>query len=427
MRVEQAVPRSISTQKLTAAAFAVAALGMAVDFRFRRRDPLLATGGDSDAQILFELAVWAGGAVWLVMRTLRSGRYAWINAPARLSKVIQTLGVFVILICFTSLYSPAPAVSMVRAAQWVILFGLVASLSADLRSLNSLEEFWIASRRAIWIVGTLAIVVSATVPIAPSFDSEGRYRLFEMGPVGVGLFLGLLIVTLVGSYLGIEDPFFQTRGGQALRLVALVLFVVLLVMTKTRGAMMATVGGVGVSLWYAGGKNAKRLTLLAVSVLFGVVLSGALNAVIESVIFRGQTGSDLAGFSGRVDLAADAIPLINENLFFGHGYLAARVEFLDLAWGAGSAHNVFIEVIFSMGLVGLLVLIAVLVRLVEAQRRLLKAGTDRQRAAAVESAALLVFLLLLGTTEQGFAKPGIEAVALTWSVLLATAGTSSSG
>ena len=427
MTVQHVAGRSTSRRAIPTTAVGLIALVMATELKFRSRDPLLSTTGDFDAQIVFELAVWAGGAVWLAFRTIRSGRTAWLNMPARLSKAIRALGVFVALIFLSSLYSPSPAVSLVRAGQWVILFGLVASLYADLRTLMSLEAFWIASRRAIWVTGALAAAVSAMVPIWPSFvedyTGDARYHFFDMHPNATATILGLMIVTLVGSHLGVGDPLLRERGRSVLRLAATSLLVTLLLLTRTRGPIVATVVGVGVLVWLTGDRSAKRATAFGVLLLIGLVASGAVDSLIDSVIVRGQTRDQILTLTGRTDLFREALPFIGERLFFGHGYLAARNLFLNLAWGSGSAHNLFLEVIFSMGIVGVLALGVALGRLVAAQRCRLTMADGSQRGAAAESMALLGFLLVTGLVAQGFAgPPGIETLALMWSVLLASAG-----
>jgi exopolysaccharide production protein ExoQ len=407
------------------AALGLLILSLSSILKFRTRDPLLTLGGAVDDQVLSELAVWGIAFLWLAFRVLKDGSRTILNRPRDLARPVALLGLYTLLIVASSLYSPTGTTAIVRAGQWFVLFGVVAYISSDASPSNSfLDSFWMATRRSLWLFAAAATLITAAVPLWSPFVvdyyGEARYRWFAMHPIPTGGLLGLVVLTLIASSIGNGDPWFDRRWKNVLRLILIGVAVILLAWTKSRGPLFATVAGTTTLILLTPSRRAKRWSAVLVAAIGAVAIAGLLDPVLQSIVLRGQSKELLLSMTGRTELVAAAWPLVQHRFLFGYGYLSARSMFLDLAWGAGEAHNMYFAVLFSQGLTGLVVMGALLF----GTARTLWVGVVRRRPEfsrlAWEAAGLLVFLLTLGVVGEEIAgPPGIGSLLLAWIVLLA--------
>lgn len=412
-------------------AFCLLALSIVSDVDFRARDPSLSLSGSLDWQIKLELAVWAALLACVGWYLVRRGGSAYLRSTfLRRSLALKLLAAFAALLWISSLYSPTPALSMTRATQWVALVVLAAVTCEAVRSPELLSRFWTYTRRALWIACTAAIMATHFLPKSPSqqamaFNTDAgvvttRYTWFGTHPIDTASFIGLAVLTLLGTIFGCSDRWLDRRFGPLLRLVLLGLFSSFLIATKARGTLIATVFAALV-LAVLHGRKTRGYSVLALMALAAsaMVSLRAAEPFVREYILRHQNTEQLASMTGRTELILEALPLLWERPLFGHGYLAARSLFLDIAWGAGEAHNAFLEVMVSTGIVGVALISFVLLRVLQVQRHLAR---SRGWAAPFgrEAMCIFVFVFIKGLVAEGFAGTvGIEAVALVWVVILA--------
>jgi O-antigen ligase len=141
------------------------------------------------------------------------------------------------------------------------------------------------------------------------------------------------------------------------------------------------------------------VTALAVTVLVYTPVSQYLKIYLES---------NAAGtLTGRTDLWDASMPMILEKPLFGHGYMSSR--FMSLSdrlesfnWQPTQAHNSFLEIAYTNGAVGLILLLTLHYLVV----RHLWAGFKQHRLLAAGALVLYVDLLLQSAVEGSVAgKP----------------------
>ncbi len=399
-------------------AWLMMAVVLTSSFKVRERDPTLATSGVVDAQIGVELLVWGAAAALAVARIV-STRTTPLNTPARLHPVLRWQGALFGLFLVTSLWSPSQPVSVVRAGQLAIMFVLGVTALAEFDR-EGIERLWISVRRVAWMATVTGVVLTSVLPLwqpfVVGFAGDVRFRMFAMHPISTGNFLGFALLALVTTWFGTSEPWFERRGGSLIRLLAAVSFAGLLVATGSRGAMVATLAAVGLAVLLSPRRSVRSVILLAGAASVLVVAAGFGATALAEVALRGQDLADVARLSGRFELAAAAVPLLEDRVLFGHGYLAARSVFLQLAWGAGESHNMLLEILFSTGLFGLVLLAGFLGSLAKT----IVIGGFGERPLARQAAPLLLWPLLNGVVASGFiAGPGTGLLAITLAVMFA--------
>jgi O-antigen ligase len=205
--------------------------------------------------------------------------------------------------------------------------------------------------------------------------------------------------------------------------------VLLLVATRSRGALFATLAGVLVLVVLTPYRRHRAFSLVT---LLGLLAVGLANVGVNAVgafLARGQSGAQLQQLNGRLEIFEVGVELIGQRPLFGHGYLAGRTVFYDrIWWHPGEAHNVLLEIAVSMGLVGLCVFLALVLtvagRLLLFRRRPPRPGPGAAAVADIglacrEALAVLVFVLVNGMVAESFISPGYEAAALVLAIVLA--------
>ena len=107
-----------------------------------------------------------------------------------------------------------------------------------------------------------------------------------------------------------------------------------------------------------------------IAYLFCIIFSGLLIATFNQVVFQGELIEslfDLVGrdptLTGRTDLWMDVLSLAADNLWLGVGYGTFWMEnagytLWDIyVWNPNQAHNGYIDVVASIGIVGLILMI----------------------------------------------------------------------
>lgn len=402
---------------------ALLVLAVATDWKFRTRSADLAASGVIDLQILVEIGIWALIGSWIAWRlglrdlgASRRRKRAEQGLPREPELRLLVLVGAVILV--GSLYAPAQ-LALVRALQWAVLIAWVLlaarSIGADR---DSLVACWVWLRRLLWGSALVATALSFVLSFDGLRSAQGdvwRYRWFTMHPIQTANGLGLAVLALTATYLAVPDDMFSSPRGRMLRRVLLAVFSGLLVLTRARGALAATLLGLLTLAVLCPSPRKRALTLMGA--LAGLALAGVGAEAITQLVLREQTVQQLQDFSGRGDIFRFAVQLFSERPLFGYGYLAGRQLFTDLlVWSPGESHNVIVEIALSFGLVGLLAFGALLATTGTRILRGLRARDFLSRLLMRESAALMVFILASGMVAEGFISPGYEAAVLVWTV-----------
>ncbi len=377
------------------------------DTKFRIRDPKAQLTGAVDGQIVLELALYGLIAVIAFTLLLCSTRR---RVALRLPGLLLCGYVGVCIASFT--WSLAPAVTLVRSFQVLVLF---AFTYAAVRVIGAEP-----TGRALTVVcAAYVLVCVALVPVLPQYQAYrmgGRFGWFYVHPIVAGTYAAVaaLCVLSVGLY--------SARGWRERLLwcpiwIYPLPLVTVLLMTNSRGPLLAFVGGAGILLL-------KRLRPHTVTVLgslgflviLGIVgstssVAGVLDAsdaddnIVMRQILRGQNSTQFLGLSGRVELWQNALGPLLQHPLTGYGYQGSRTVILNAAEWAGDAHSAYLQTLLDVGALGGVFLFSAFLLVViggfPGQRR-------RSRWDEVQVTAVIVFVLLNAITHESFAIVGLE-------------------
>ena len=378
--------------------------------KFRTRDAAESLAGVVDAQILLELGLYAAVAVGLAA--------IWFGdkVDRRRANGIEILAAsYVAIALFSTLWSLAPALTVVRSTQLAIVVVLAVTAT---RVFTPAE----AMQRAIAAICGFVMVCAALAAIFPfasgTFDypQHGTFRFawFAVHPIEAGSLAALGALGVLAALLFKPSEPMPRPLGVPLPIVAMALVVVLLV-TSSRGPFLAFAAGVVTLLLMRFEMRARAALLLTGAaallalIAMGPALTDWLSSVADSdgrlgaMLFRGQTADEIVGLNGRLDLWADLRPAIAERSFFGYGYQASRSVLLDTAEWAAYAHNALLQALLDLGVIGTLALLSVvaigLFGAISASNRWLRAAI----------ACVMVFLVLNSISSESFAgAPGAD-------------------
>ncbi|OLC40014.1 MAG: hypothetical protein AUH43_27465 [Acidobacteria bacterium 13_1_40CM_65_14] len=424
LRVSAAVVAAAALTAWGALAFQRPRLALSASFlftliagtKFRIRDAAASLDGVMDAQILLEIALFAVigvglVAVWIAGRGDRRG----------LTAVEALILGYAAIALMSTLWSLAPALTLVRAIQLLIMSALAI---VAVRVLTPSGALWTACT-AIAAYVLVCAGLAAIFPWASGtfyYEDGFRFAWFSMHPVSVGTLTAIAALGLLSaSVFGPPDGLSRKLG---IPLPCYVIpLVLVLVLTNSRGPLLAFVAGLGIVMLMRVRSSLRALLLLIIaSLVLMYVASGpdvqawlgsAANqdSAMSRLFFRGQSADTVLGLSGRMELWDDLRPAIAGHSLFGYGYQASRSVVLDVASWAAYAHNALLQTILDLGLIGTLALVAlVTIGLFGALFRALGAttrGLTPWLRATV--AALMVFLVLNSISTESFAgSPGFE-------------------
>lgn len=419
---QRGFPHTLSPAAM-AGLFALTAFS--TEIKFRLRDPTQTFSGILDVQIAFELVIWAIAAVVVFVKMARE--LSSQQAPWSLSgRCLRRLVAVAVLTGFSAVLTLS-IFSVVRAAQFGFLVFLGAVVSWRSREdPRYVRDFWTCLRWVV-VVGTLVVIVAAALYPSPSsvvtYVGVTRYRWFAMHPIGTATILGLAIVMITGRYL-------DRRSGRSDWLPGLVVLgllaglAFLLWQTRARGALGATLVALSVLIAWSPSTRRKRRAVAA-----GVVLTAGLLLVlmsevgiqaVRSTVLRNEDVKTLLSLSQRTDLFRLAGELFVQRPVFGYGYLQAGPIFIRTFPWAGESHSVLIEIVVSMGLVGLAAYGVLIGGVFRRLTRAVRMVGGHSPGLAAEGLATLVYILVTGTVSEGFAGSlGLETVALVAVCLIA--------
>lgn len=377
--------RSTLTDRAATVAFAV--LVVAGDFEFRRRDVEQATRGSIDLAIIGELLAYAVVGGWLLLTVARP-----IGLTPR-PRLLQTLVALCVALAMSALWAPSPTLALARAFQLLVSIGLVAAIAARARA-----GTWFAVAHGYVLVVSAGIAIGLVYQRPGDLQTTGRFLWLYGHPVVSASMLTVSSLLLFGWWTdaGLPRRWSATTYGLLFGAHSIALFA-----TETRGSLVAFVAGLTVTL-LARHRRRTRSDLVLLGALATPALIGLAFPLIKAIALRGETVGQLKSLNSRAGLWSEAWAAFSRRPLIGQGYFSSRELFLETI-GLGGAHNAYIEIGLSAGLIGLVLFAAVLVGTV----RRLRAGEPSAEKALL--AGILAAMLVNGLTAQYLAQSGTSA------------------
>jgi O-antigen ligase len=346
----------------------------------------------------------------------------------RISGAEVLIGLYTGVALLSTLWSAAPTLTLVRATQLAVVAGLAIFA---VRILTPAVALWATARTLTWFVLVCALIATiAPWTTLPLFPEEGvfRFRWFAIHPLDAATLTGTAAIGVLGLLVCARTPGTPTSP----RMVMAALFVVLvtlLILTSSRGPMLALAAAIGV-LWLIRMRPVMRgaALLAAASIVLAVILGASElrawfegivshDTVLTRLVMRNQSVDDVIELNGRLALWQELQPMVAEHAVMGTGYQASRAALLDVAAWAAYAHNALIQTVLDLGMVGLLSMLGLLALGV-------CAGFRRSNAPWVRATvpALTIFLALNSMSNESFAAaPDIELLVIFVCALCGTA------
>lgn len=338
-----------------------------------------------DWQVLLKGAAWAGCGLVGLARLSRTG---WMleTPPGRCTLL------FIGVLLASAAWSPMPLYTMQSAIAWVwlLLFGLAAAEILDERRLL----IAIALGCGLIVLPSLAIAPFAMGLTPPSPGSTGTAdRLRGLTDHPIPLAETAALFTFAVALLAA-----RARGAARLGFAALaVAGVATALLTQSRLAPLAMLTAIcGFYTYRKGGwlLMVPTITLFFVLVLALESLGGFARVLPQGLLelaSRSGTSSEILTLSGRLEIWPYVLDRIRDAPLIGHGHASGMVLFKSFTrWRITHAHNLFLQALLYVGVVGFTVLMAALA----AQLRVFLRRPQPVRD------ILLLYTLLKGLTEQ---------------------------
>jgi|GEM_PF-3056558 O-antigen ligase len=347
--------------------------------------------GDFAASAYAETMIWAMCSIVLLLITFRS--------PGYLGRLLKPSFRWLFLLAFVSIasaaYSPAKAFSFAWGFKLVLAVMLLRVILDEIESMNDLRWFLDAT---LWSFTALVALCLAQFIATPDAWSGGRMSE-ALSPTGVSAIAGTLFLLGLIFYAVKSEKKYLVFSGFGF-------FVMLL--GGGKGAILAAF--VAGTMFFILRKNWKSgLIFIVVVVGLGSIL--VVTTPLQHYLMDYAKSGEAETGTGRIGLWKVIIPAIMEKPLYGHGYVSSKFIAEDVSgvdWPAGHTHNGFLEILYNNGVIGLILLLAVLWRTVRnllLVTRRIKAG--EMRTWAIGCFAVFVFEMLNGMLNASFGgRPG---------------------
>lgn len=276
----------------------------------------------------------------------------------------------------STLWSAQPTITLMRSAGLVLLFGVSIAAHQSWSSEREIERdvaVLVAISTVVFTIGLLGLALNLPWIYEPRVF---RYRGVLENPNTVGLLTAFTLPLALGLFI---DGYRRLRP---LWLIALLVIALSLLLSQSRGGIVATT--VGVLGFFMVRSRMTRwksiLSLAAAGMLVGsafVLFPVLTPAGVEAVIDRFQTERPTeAGGSGRLTAWALAVDVAAERPIAGWGFGTADVVFgpralaIEEVFHGASPHNAFFNVLIELGPAGVILLVLPVIFLISSMRRL---------------------------------------------------------
>ena len=295
------------------------------------------------------------------------------------------LSLFAVVCLISALFSPAPLYALAWAFKLLLAVLLLLLCSATMYDLDDIEAFLWAN---FWGFALATVIRIGRAFIDPSAAFQGGRLSDSIGPPMVSLLAGTLL--LLALSLNLLRKRTWLVGFAFLGLAVMII----------AGGKAGIIGGLAsITVFFV----LQKRVATGFGWLLGVfVLGGAIIAVTPVATYfttyleQGQ----LSTISGRTALWRAVLPEIMQHPIAGHGYMSSRFLGLHVSgvpWVAMHTHNGFLEILYTNGLIGLIIVVAISLVTVKNLRRALKSPPDTNvRLLAIGSGAICINLLING-------------------------------
>lgn len=301
------------------------------------------------------------------------------------------LSLFAVVCLISAFFSPAPLYAVAWAFKLLLAVLLLLLCSATMHDLDDIEAFLWAN---FWGFALATVIRIGRVFIDPSAAFEGGRLSDSIGPPMLSLLAGTLL--LLALSLNLLSKRTWLVGFALLGLTVMII----------AGGKAGIIGGIAsVTVFFV---LQKRIVtgfgwLLGVFVLGGTILAVTPVATyFTTYLEQGQ----LSTISGRTGLWRAVLPEIMQHPIVGHGYMSSRFLGLHVSgvpWVAMHTHNGFLEILYTNGLIGLIILVSISLVTVKNLRRALKSPSNvKARLLAIGSGAICINLLINGFINATF-------------------------
>lgn len=356
-----------------------------------------------DLQVLVKLGVWALG---LALAIALAG--FWIRKIFRIDNILQP--VLLVLVFASCFYAPNFSYSLASA------FSLAAVLFLLLLSSEVLGRRQVL--RLIICASTLVAALSILVYfISPDF---GRMKMWTSAGLvpgsrlsgitgtanAIGYISAFTLLLLYYYRLWLPQKIFLTYW------LFVATNVVALGMSQSRTSIVALV--LAIALAGLVRASTARLAMLFLAICTGIIFFAVIDFdLLFSLLSRSGDVSEITTGTGRTRIWTTAIDLISQRPVFGWGYASSNVLLPaasgDVGHTATHAHNAFLQIALSTGLVGLFVFCALIV---------IKTYYAVRSGERLNTA--LIFFMLIGGLTEPIAFYGVaSATALVLATILA--------
>ena len=386
-------------------------IGHTVQFFPEQLPRVLSSGIGMTTFIIYQMIIWTLCLSYSGLRLLATS--------ARLAGLIGPSGKYVTLLLIAATASSLYAVSAMITLAWslkLLTIVLTACLLFDARDPHgSAVRFREATFLGLVLL-LLLFAVSATILPEMASEISNVNKVWRLG----GTLLAATKLSAVAGLLALLTlvEMLASRATNATKLLFL-LTSALMLASLGRGGMLATgVSFVVVLMLFRRVRLA--VVLSGVVCLVFLVVPGAVDASWE-MLSRRQGLGELASLTGRVPLWQTTVSLISEKPILGWGYVAgSRISLVTnfKAWPATDAHNAFLQMLLTLGCVGLFLLAAILSKIFMRLWPILRqewspSSPSARGLLAVQFLALAVFLLVQGMLEGGVSSsPNFETAIL---------------
>jgi O-antigen ligase len=334
----------------------------------------------------------AASVIW----SLRRNRFGW--TPSGLILALPALALA------SAAWSLAPIVTLGFAFQLVAIY-LLATLTAAIYREDPQRASTVL-RRALRVlvqgVAVLCLVGLAfpyqgdpTTGDVARFTWPGSHPLVATADIG----LAILVILFARKEIGFSRA---TSAG------VLALFGYCLYLGQARTAFIGLAVALLFGLWSAaeGRGWVRRLAGIAALLAAALAIESMFGGPITDYLYRGQSQQQVYSLNGRLGLWTFAIHQLHSagQWLFGYGLGGSRVLLASSVLWAGDAHGAWIELLLSLGLVGVAVGAGVVATLAWRLFQSARAGSLASRAIPV----LFVYVLAMSPAATGFAAPGPE-------------------